>query len=359
LIRILVSNTEISEKKIGSWTQRFTRFSYKFPDFITYYLSPTFPKNSKFLFCKKRSLIPFISRIIPFFSNPLFRSGDFINSFKKIYNPSHEIQVLVIDDILLLASFAMLKEKGFKFQLIFSFHGHSFNTSGKWISKVDKVLFLTRLGYLATKDGYDEFTPEVALIGNGVDSKNYFPLSPDEKRVKRAKKGYSSDEVVVTWLSNDRPKKGLFLFLRLIPRLLIKNPKLRFQIIGSDSDYAVDDYRVSFIGRLPNSELPEFLQISDIYCFTSLWREGFGLSLAEAAKCGNVVVASQNGGIPEVIEGLPFAFLVSLPNILESWELQIENAISYSKSYQPDIIELNKFHSLESWENRFLKALEN
>lgn len=359
MIRIIVSNTEISERKIGSWTQRVTRFSSNFPDFFSYFLSPTLPTNSKFLFCKKRALIPVLSRIIPLFSNPLFRTGDFIKSFKKIYDPSQEIQVLVMDDIMLLAGFAILKEKGFKFQLVFSFHGHSFKTSGKWISRVDKVLFLTRLGYLATKDGYDEFTPEVTVIGNGVDSNNYFPLSIGEKKIKRAQKGYSDDEVVITWLSNDRPKKGLLLFLRLIPNLLIKNPKLRFQIIGSETDYSFDDYRVTFIGRLPNNELPEFLQISDIYCFTSLWKEGFGLSLAEAAKCGNVVVASQNGGIPEVIESMPFAFLVSLPNVLESWELEIENSISYSKFYQPDFDKLKQFHCLESWENRFLKALEN
>lgn len=354
-----MSNTEISEKKIGSWTQRITRFSSNFPDFFTYLLSPTPSRNRKYVFCKKRSLIPGFSKLIPFFSNPLFRSGDFINSFKKIYDPSHIIQVLVMDDIMILAGFAMLKEKGFKFHLVYSFHGYSFNTSGKWFSQVDKVLFLTKLGYLSTKDGYGEFTPEVSIIGNGVDSESYFPLSPDEKKIQRSKKGYSSEDVLITWLSNDRPKKGLKLFLSLIPNLLAKNPKLRFQIIGSDSGSHFVDTRVSFIGRLPNNELPEFLQISDIYCFTSLWKEGFGLSLAEAAKCGNVVVASQNGGIPEVIDGLPFAFLVSSPNIIESWILQIENAISYSKFYQPDTLKLIEFHSLQSWEKRFLKALEN
>lgn len=359
MIRIIVSNTEISEVKIGSWTQRVTTFASNFPDFFSYFLGPTLQKDNKFIFCKKRPLIPILSRFIPLLSNPLFRTGDFISAFKKIYNPSHRIQVLVMDDIMLLAGFAKLKEKGFIFQLVFSFHGHSFKTGGKWINQVDKVLFLTRLGYLSTKNGYDEFTPEVSIIGNGVDSKNYFPLSLEEKTIKRTQKGYSLDEVVITWLSNDRPKKGLSLFLKLIPRLLYKYPKLRFQIIGSDFDYSFDDKRVSFIGRLPNKELPEFLQISDIYCFTSLWKEGFGLSLAEAAKCGNVVVASQNGGIPEVIEGLPSAFLVALPNILESWEFQIETAICYLKSYQPDFEKLNEFHSLERWENRFLKALDN
>lgn len=358
MIRIIVSNTEISQGKIGSWTQRVATFTSDFPDFFNYFFGPTLQKNPKYIYCQKRPFIPILSRFIPLLSNPLFRSSDFITAFKKIYNPSQTIQVLVMDDIILLAGFAKLKEKGFKFQLIYSFHGHSFKTGGKWFSQVDKVLFLTTLGYLSTKMEYDEFTPEVSIIGNGVDSKNYFPLSLEEKTIKRTSKGYSQDDVLITWLSNDRPKKGLSLFLKLIPRLLSKYPSLRFQIIGSDLAYSLDNKRVSFIGRLPNKELPEFLQISDIYCFTSLWKEGFGLSLAEAAKCGNVIVASKNGGISEVIEGLPYALLVDLPNILESWETQVEAAILHSKSYQPDFEKLNEFHSLEIWENRFLKALE-
>lgn len=358
MIRIIVSSTEISDKKIGSWTQRISTFSFKYPDFFNFYLGPT-EGEEKFILCRKRSIIPVLSKFFPLFLNPPYRTGNYLAAFKKIYDPSQEIQVLVMDDVILLAGFAMLKEQGFKFHLVYSFHGHSFKTGGKWINQVNKVLFLSKLGYLATKENYDEFTPEVVIVGNGVDSNKYFPLSAAEKSLKRTKKGYSQKDILITWLSNDRPKKGLKLFLSLIPLLLVKYPNLKFQIIGTDSKYPFEDARVSFIGRLPNNQLPDYLQISDIYCFTSLWREGFGLSLAESAKCGNVIVASKNGGIPEVIKDFSPSFLVDLPNILDCWEIQIENAINYLKSYQPDSDELNDFHNIENWEHRFLKALEN
>lgn len=358
MIRIIVSSTEISDKKIGSWTQRISTFSFKYPDFFNFYLGPTLG-DQRFIFCRKRSIISVLSKFFPFFLSPLYRTGNYLAAFRNLYNPSQNIQVLVMDDVMLLAGFAMLKEKGFQFQLIYSFHGHSFKTGGKWINQVNKVLFLSKLGYLATKEGYEEFTPEVVIVGNGVDSSKYFPLSAEEKLLRKTQKGYTQDDILITWLSNDRPKKGLNLFLSLIPLLLLKFPNLKFQIIGTDSKYPIEDPRVIFIGRLPNNQLPDYLQISDIYCFTSLWREGFGLSLAEAAKCGNVIVASKIGGIPEVIEDFSPSFLVELPNILDCWESQIGKAINYLKSYQPDSEALNDFHSIENWEHRFLKALEN
>jgi glycosyltransferase involved in cell wall biosynthesis len=111
------------------------------------------------------------------------------------------------------------------------------------------------------------------------------------------------------------------------------------------------------LGKIPNSELPYFLQIGDFYAFTSLWKEGFGLSLAEAAKCGNRILAANSGGIPEVIANLPGALLVEHPNILEEWEEALEIAWNERDDFFPDKELLYGFQSLENWEKRYLKAL--
>lgn len=358
MIRILVSSTELSASKIGSWTQRIASFTSKRIDFFNFYLGPTKTVDEKYIFCKKRP-INRLSNLFPHFSQPLFRTANYLKEFKRIYKPTEKIQVVVMDDIMLLAGFAQLKPMGFDFELVYSYHGHSFKTTGNWLNQVDKVLFLTELGYHQTKSNHQEFTPEVFIIGNGVDSKKYYPINAGDKKLAKINKGFLSDDIVITWLSNDRPKKGLQLFLKLIPRLVQKYPNLKVQVIGNSQPIPHFGSRVSAIGRVPNDDLPIYLQLSDLYCFTSLWEEGFGLTLAEAAKCGNLVIASENGGIPEVVNGQSFSFLVSSPNVLSQWEIQIENAMKTLNSYTPDPIFLASYHSLEDWENKFLYALES
>lgn len=56
--------------------------------------------------------------------------------------------------------------------------------------------------------------------------------------------------------------------------------------------------RVSFLGE--RSVLPELLAPADVFCLTST-EESFGLSALEAMSCGTAVVATDVGGVSEVV----------------------------------------------------------
>jgi glycosyltransferase involved in cell wall biosynthesis len=58
---------------------------------------------------------------------------------------------------------------------------------------------------------------------------------------------------------------------------------------------------VTFLGWVPNVELPQYYRAAAVSVIPSL-EEGFGIPAAEAMGCEVAVVASDAGGLPEVVE---------------------------------------------------------
>lgn len=358
--RVLIASAGLPSRNIGSWTNRFTKLLTNYPQVFDFILSPTEFPSSTSIFCKKRKgALRILSKIFGK-SHILFSCKNYLEKLDSLLSEHKSLHLVIIDDLSLLESIALwkVKNKSRDIRLDFSFHGHSFNLPESWGYLVDSVFFLTKLGYLDTIKRNDVFVPQVQIVGNGTDSKVFFPLSRAEKITSKIEFGYRKEDKILVWASNNRPKKGLKLFLNLSSNLLSEYENLQILIIGASLSDPELDPRIRFIGKIPNQEISKYLQISDIYCFTSLWKEGFGLTLIEAAKSGNVVIGSDNGGIPEVIEGLPAAYLVACPNQLESWEEVFSKAWIKSETYEPDVNFLNRFHTLENWEAKFLKALK-
>ncbi len=357
MIRVLVSNTAIPSKKIGSWTNRISRLIEVDHLFFDYILSPYTPSRPQNIYCKKKKWLPLFPSKFRNWQIVNYRLRSYVKAFKELSKGSEKIQLVVMDDLLLLEAFALLKLKGEKFELVFSFHGHSLNLVGDWSSQVDKVLFLTNLGYLDTLSKHQEFTPIVSIVGNGVNSNDFFPLRKEEKEQRKLEFGLTKSSKILIWLSNDRPKKGLHLFRQVAIEIIENYPDLIVWIIGVNSDLDLVHDRIKFFGKIPNSQLPHYLQASDFYMFTSLWKEGFGLTLVEAAKCGNQVIASRIGGIPEVVSGIEGVNLIDFPNRPEFWVEAFAKAWNNSDQFEPDEDALKKFHDLEDWMFNFKNAI--
>lgn len=142
----------------------------------------------------------------------------------------------------------------------------------------------------------------------GVDTGCFYPGEPDAELAAAAaiKPG---DEVIVTAVRLVA-LKGVQRAIQAMALLADKRPRLRMLVAGQ-GPYKPElekeakrlglEQRVCFTGLLPQQRLAGFYALGHVAAFPSLGEEALGLSPAEAMACGVPVVASNLGGLPEVV----------------------------------------------------------
>ncbi len=356
-LNILISSLPLPTDKVGSWTNRIGEFQRR-NHFFDHILSPTDHPDDTYIYCQKKEL----NTVQKLSGNRNEKIGvDYWKALLKLSNREKALKILVVDDRSLLETIAIgKKELPEGSELYYSHHGHSLPAPPQIFNQVDKVFFLTRLGYQKTLVNNYQFTPEVFIVGNGVVGDQFKSLSSEQKAARKQEMGWSADDKVITWLANSRPVKGLHLFKKVVQSIWEKHPDVKVVSMGHELQEDIESENWLQTGVIKNSDLPKYLQLGDAYFFTSLWQEGFGLSLAEAVKCGNTPITSASGGIPEVLAQISESIFIEEPNIVSEWvkafdEFLVRNASSRAVSSQQD---LAQWHSYENWEQKFKTALE-
>ena len=106
------------------------------------------------------------------------------------------------------------------------------------------------------------------------------------------------------------PRKGIRFLLEAAAQLKKKFPDLKVVLAGDGferpqlarlaADLGIGD-DVTFLGWVANADLPPYYRAAALSVIPSL-EEGFGIPAAEAMGCEVAVVASDAGGLPEVVE---------------------------------------------------------
>ncbi len=354
-LKILVSNRALPTKEIGSWTTRLSQLNSNI-DLFDYILSPSC-YNEKYLDCRKRKFITWRKEVRTL-NLKYWVARDYIKRIKYLAKTANKISVVVMDDIHLLEALTLTKNS-YKcpLEIIFSFHGFEVDLKKDVLSRIDKILFLSHKGSEFNKQKYSNFFPETVVVGNGVDSSTFFPLEEKEFYKQRQEYNYLENDEILIWVANDRPKKGIQLFYQVIEILLKEIPTLKVIIIGSDRVY--NHPRVNNIGRISNKDVAKYLKISNYYMFTTFYQEGFGLSMIEALKCGNAVIASSRGAIVEVLNGLDNVYLIEKINDPEKW-IEAFNLARKDTNFgkiRPNKILTDQIWDYKNWERKFVNAI--
>lgn len=142
----------------------------------------------------------------------------------------------------------------------------------------------------------DGFGP-VEVVHNGV------PLA--------AERDSMSAEPTVTYAGRISPEKGVDVLLDAFAQIAASLPRARLLIAGRGPEVNALKQKagdlglqnsVHWLGHLPHAQLDRVLQSAWVHVVPSLCEEGFGQTAAEASMRGVAVVASNSGGLAEIVQ---------------------------------------------------------
>lgn len=159
---------------------------------------------------------------------------------------------------------------------------------------------------------------KIAVIYHGVHPEDY--VLPEEARAEiRNGLGINSQQMIL-FAGKLAPRKGVDVLIRALPQVL-KEVEVKLVLAGSGNqqDYqhlaqtlGISD-KIRFVGRVPDDALRLLFSSCDLFVLPSRL-EGLGIVILEAMAAGKPVVATNVGGIPELIESGQNGILVEANN---------------------------------------------
>ncbi len=179
---------------------------------------------------------------------------------------------------------------------------------------------------------FPNYKNKIFVQRHGVDL-NFFkpPSSKDEIRLEL---GWAMDSKHLIMVGNIVPEKGVDVLLQAIGRNKEKFKNAHLHIVYASEKKAYTKYcnkiiakynlsnQISFYQSIKPERLSKFYQASNL-CILPSRKEGFGLSLIEAAATGLPVLATKSGG-PEMVVNDKIGKLVNPENAEE-----LSNALLY------------------------------
>jgi len=149
---------------------------------------------------------------------------------------------------------------------------------------------------------------KIDIIYNGVNASRFeFEWSEAERTAHRAKLALPEEKIVM-YVGRFVREKGIQVLLNAASTVLAQEPNTKFLIVGGGNrerfekflDWAGLREKVLFTGFMANRSLHQLYRVADVAVFPSLY-EPFGIVALEGMAAGAPVVASDAGGLKEVV----------------------------------------------------------
>jgi glycosyltransferase involved in cell wall biosynthesis len=150
---------------------------------------------------------------------------------------------------------------------------------------------------------------KVKVLHNGVDLVRFRPLAGKREEMRR-KLGISQNSIVVLTVRRLVYKNGIDTLIESANIAVKKNPKIVFLVVGKGPDLNKVQMKINQLGIENNfrltgfvkdEDLPFYYNAADFFALPSKSGEGLPLVALEAMACGLPVIATNVGGISEIL----------------------------------------------------------
>jgi glycosyltransferase involved in cell wall biosynthesis len=294
----------------------------------------------------------------PYINSPLYYREYFMQVARELHE--HPVDVLHFPQQLQFA--AHFKRAIPKAKIVLHMHQDElaqldYNLLRRQLANIDAVVTVSDFVTDRARARFPELAAKMHTIGNGVDVGRFIP---DPKRDANAAPRQ------LLFVGRISPDKGVHLLAEAFDRVAREQPDLQLTLVGkvgmlpfdlvslllNDDAAALDSLRpfygrstwawltkevlgqkksykhqlearlspqvaqrVRFVSNVSLEELASLYSQADLLVLPSIWRESYGLPVAESMACGVPVLASDCGGVPELVDEGVTGLLVPRLNV--------------------------------------------
>lgn len=183
-------------------------------------------------------------------------------------------------------------------------------TSKPILQNADAVLALTEDMKQKMREICDR---DISVVPNGIDLER-FKISSGGKKEGNAK--------TIIFVGRLHPVKGVQYLIEAMAIVHQQMPDVKLVIVGDGMERArLEEFAeklnlngcIQFAGQVPQESIPRFMHQADVFVLSSL-SESFGIVNLEAMAAGLPIVATNVGGIPDIVEEGVNGYLVNAKN---------------------------------------------
>lgn len=177
-----------------------------------------------------------------------------------------------------------------------------------------------------------------------------------------------SDYITIIYPRRCCEERGFWLIANVIPKVLQEFKNVKFNLVGYAHSKEIEDKIKKLKEQYPNNvyhsvvnaqEMVDQYQNADIAVVPTLYCEGTSLSCIEAMACGNAVITTDVGGLPNLVIN-NYNGVLTEPDETEIYEALQKVIINteYRKRLQENALDVVKVFSKKEWTEKWEAILK-